>query len=127
MRTVTPTGQPMLLIDQELFRRDAAHLEAAMRAARAYAIEVFGEAQATVDRGDALDDELYQRMRQITTYATRVAVDVVNFAYEAAGSTALRRSPLQRCFRDLHSATQHIVVDATTYIEAAPVVLSSYR
>ena len=56
-----------------------------------------------------------QRMRQATTYATRVAADAARFAYTWAGTDALRNpSVLQRCFRDIHAGTQHIYVDNNT-------------
>jgi Acyl-CoA dehydrogenase, C-terminal domain len=41
----------------------------------------------------------------------------LTLAYARAGTTALRNgSPIQRCFRDIHAATQHFLVDETTLI-----------
>jgi alkylation response protein AidB-like acyl-CoA dehydrogenase len=113
--------------DQQMFQHDFAFQDAAMRAARAYAFEVFGAAQAAVERGDALSAEQLHRVRQTTTYATRVAAESVRFAYTWAGTDALRPSPLQRCFRDIHAATQHIFVDTSTLTNAAPVLLATYE
>lgn len=113
--------------DQELFRHDFAFQDAALRSARAYAFEVFAELQATVERGSEPSEEQRHRARQVTTYATRVAADVVRFAYTWAGSDALRASVLQRCFRDLHAATQHVFVDNNTFTAATPVLLETYR
>ena len=96
------------------------------RAARAYAFEVFGDVQATVDRGDELSAEQRHRARQVTTYATRVAADVVRCAYTWAGSDGLRPGALQRCFRDMHAATQHIFVDNSTLTAATAVLLDGY-
>ncbi len=63
-----------------------------------------------------------QRMRQATTYATRIAADAARFAYTWAGSSGLRSpSVVQRCFRDIHAGTQHLYVDNNTltgYTEA---------
>ncbi len=113
--------------DQQLFQHDFAFHEAAMRSARAYAHEMFGAAQDAVDRGDQPTAELQQRVRQVTTYATRVAAEAIRFAYTWAGTDALRASPLQRCFRDIHAATQHIFVDNSTLTNAAAVLLEAYR
>jgi alkylation response protein AidB-like acyl-CoA dehydrogenase len=93
-----------------------------MRAARAYTYEAFGEAEAAVlDHGSATLVE-QQRMRQATTYATRIAADAARFAYTWAGSSGLRSpSVVQRCFRDIHAGTQHLYVDNNTltgYTEA---------
>jgi alkylation response protein AidB-like acyl-CoA dehydrogenase len=113
--------------DQQLFQHDFAFHEAALRSARAYALELFGAAQGTVEGGGALTDEQRHRVRQVTTYATRVAADVARFAYTWAGTDALRPGPLQRCFRDMHAATQHIFVDNSTFTAATPVLLATYQ
>jgi alkylation response protein AidB-like acyl-CoA dehydrogenase len=126
MRMVTPTAAPMRLADQPLFRHDAGFHEAAFRSVRAYAFEAFGDAQAAVERGDAPTVEQHHRLLQVTTYATRVAVDIVRFAFEAAGSSGLRNGPLQRCLCDISAGNQHVYVDSATLMDAAPVVLATY-
>ena len=109
---------------QQLFQHDFALHEAAMQAARSWTIEVFGQAQACVDAGSMPDVVLAQRLRQATTYATRVAADAVRFAYTWSGSDGLRHpSALGRCFRDMHAATQHLFVDNNTLTQTAQVLL----
>jgi alkylation response protein AidB-like acyl-CoA dehydrogenase len=119
-------GSAVPVRDQQLFQHDFAFHEAALRSARAYALELFGGAQESVEAGDDLTDEQRHRVRQATTYATRVAADVVRFAYTWAGTDALRPGPLQRCFRDIHAGTQHIFVDNATFTAATPVLLPGY-
>ena len=100
---------------QQLFQHEFAMHDAAMRAASAYVYETFGEAEATVLAGSPCSLVQQQRMRQATTYATRIAADAARFAYTWAGTDALRNpSVLQRCFRDIHAGTQHIYVDNNT-------------
>lgn len=100
---------------QQLFQHEFAMHDAAMRAARAYVFESFGAAEATVLAGSECTLVQQQRMRQATTYATRIAADAARFAYTWAGTDALRNpSVLQRCFRDIHAGTQHIYVDNNT-------------
>lgn len=125
--TKTRMGATSPIGDQQLFQHDFSIQEAALRAARAYAFEVFGDAQAAVQRGDDLSLEQRHRARQVTTYATRVAAEVIRFAYTWAATDALRPGALQRCFRDMHAATQHIFVDNATLTAAAPVLLGTYR
>lgn len=110
-------GATIPLREQQLFRHELGMHDAALRAARALVFEVFDDAQSTLERGDDATPLQRQRLRQATTYATRVAVDVVRFAYTAAGTDALRPSVLQRCFHDMHAATQHIFVDPDTMTE----------
>jgi indole-3-acetate monooxygenase len=100
---------------EQLFQHDFAMHDAAMRSARAYMFEAFADAEATALAGDACTQVQLQRIRQATTYATRIAADAARFAYTWAGSTALRNgSVIQRCFRDIHAGTQHIYVDNNT-------------
>jgi len=67
--------------------------------------ECFGEAQAELDRGNDLAPSEFLRLRQATTYATHVAVDVTRFAYSFAGTDPIRTpSALGRCFRDIHAS-----------------------
>jgi len=111
------------LRDQQLFRHDYAMHDAALHAARAFVYESFATVQDVLEAGDDPSPVQRQRLRQSTTYATRVATDAVRFAYTAAGTDALRPSVLQRCFRDLHAATQHLVVDNNTLTETTRVLL----
>jgi alkylation response protein AidB-like acyl-CoA dehydrogenase len=107
------------IASQQLFLHDLGFHDAAMRAARALVHDVFGEAEATVHAGSPLPLEQLHRLRQTTTYVTRVAVAAVDFAYTWAGTDALRNpSALGRCFRDIHAATQHIFVDNNTLVDA---------
>ncbi len=111
------------LRDQQLFRHDYAIHDAALHAARAFVYESFATVQDVLEAGDDPTVVQRQRLRQATTYATRVATDAVRFAYTAAGTDALRPGVLQRCFRDLHAATQHLVVDNNTLTETTRVLL----
>ena len=46
-------------------------------------------------------------LRQSTVHATTEAADIAHKAYLLAGTSSLRDGALQRCFRDLHAASQH--------------------
>ena len=112
--------------DQQLFQHDYALHDAALLAARAFVFDVFGAAESTVAAGSDASMLQLQRLRQATTYATRVAADAVRFAYLWAGSDALRSpSALQRCFRDIHAGTQHVFVDNNTLTATTQVLLGS--
>jgi alkylation response protein AidB-like acyl-CoA dehydrogenase len=67
---------------------------------------------------------LTHRLRLAATQAVRQAAQTVDLMYEAAGATAVyAESPLQRRFRDVHVATQHILVAPPTYELAGRVLL----
>ena len=113
------------IADQQLFQHDFAIHDAALRSARAYTYEAFVEAETAARTDGAPSVVESQRMRQATTYATRVAADAARFAYTWAGSSALRNpSVIQRCFRDLSAGTQHLYVDNNTLTAYTQAVLA---
>jgi alkylation response protein AidB-like acyl-CoA dehydrogenase len=127
---IAPTKQRMgsfaTVADEQLFQHDFAMHDAAVRSARAYVFDVFGSSEAAALAGGAPSLVQQQRMRQATTYATRIAADAARFAYTWAGTGALRNgSTLQRCFRDIHAGTQHIYVDNNTLTGYTQTLLSS--
>ncbi len=113
------------IADQQLFQHDFAIHDAALGAARAYTFDAFTQAEAAARADGSPSIVQSQRMRQATTYATRVAADAARFAYTWAGSTALRNpSPIQRCWRDLSAGTQHLYVDNNTLTAYTQAVLA---
>ncbi len=63
-------------------------------------------------------------MRTAATYATEASKDAVDFAHETAGTTSIRNGhALQRCFRDMHTGTQHTFIGEDTYLQSAEVML----
>lgn len=115
------------VIEQQLFKHDFALVEGKLAAARAYVFETFGAALETVIRGDSYSELEYQRIRQASTLVTRVAYEAVEFAYQWSGSKGLREpGALGRIMRDMHGATQHVYIDPTTLVNAAPSLFAAY-
>lgn len=53
-----------------------------------------------------------------------MACKAVDFAHEAAGTASITHgSVLQRCFRDMHTGTQHLFIGEDTYLQCAEVFL----
>jgi alkylation response protein AidB-like acyl-CoA dehydrogenase len=126
--TIAPNKQRMgaasVISERDRFQFELGRHDAAMRSARAFVFDRFGEAQTDLDRGDDLSPERFVELRQATTYATHVAVDVARFAYSFAGTDPIRTpSALGRCFRDIHAASQHLVVDDSTLMLAGQALL----
>src|SRR5207249_2990443 len=117
-------GHSTVLADQERFQYELGRNDAALRAARALVFDAFGAAQVRLDAGDRFDLVDLLPLRQATTWTTDVAADVVRFAYLSSGSDGLRNpSVIGRCFRDIHAATQHVVVDDATLTQAGRALL----
>lgn len=66
--------------------------------------------------GEALSLDDWASIRLVTTHVTDVAAEVTTFAYRSGGGAALYAPhPLQRCFRDVHAATQHVAATDDAY------------
>jgi alkylation response protein AidB-like acyl-CoA dehydrogenase len=111
------TGSPGASVDTQQFYAEYAQAEAKLRAAQAWAMEVWAGNEATLDRGEPLDTEqetLTRLMLNNTTWSVHAVGQTV---YKWAATAALRHGVLQRFFRDLHAGTQHIT--------SSPVVLQN--
>ncbi len=114
--------------DHPLFLHGFAEKDAAYQSARAYAYQVFAEAQRCVSAGIPLSAETRQRFRQVATYSHSIAADVVRWCYTWAGTDALRLpSALGRCLRDISGATQHVYVDPITMVDAGAQLMAGWR
>jgi alkylation response protein AidB-like acyl-CoA dehydrogenase len=106
-----PTGSNRALANRPLVQRQVAQAEAALRSSRAFLLEAIdGAWTAAVAQGRLGADER-ANLRLAATNATQRSADAVDLVYSAGGGSAVYEScPLQRCFRDVHVATQHIMV-----------------
>ena len=95
---------------------EVAKATAELEAARAYMSEVVNLTWYAADEGEAptIDDRV--GLRLAATHAARTAADVVDRMYDLGGGSSIyESSKLQRNFRDIHAATQHLVVSPATY------------
>ena len=64
------------------------------------------------------------RLRLATSHAARTSIQAVDLLYGALATSAImRKSPLERQFRDLHTAGAHVMVGQMTYEAAGRVEL----
>ena len=102
-----PFTSTALLRDNGQIQSQVGLSEARLQASRTYVLETFRTLYAQVAAGGSLTHEQRINNRIVTTYAIQQAREVVNFAYHAAGATAIFESnPFERRFRDLHTVTQ---------------------
>ncbi|MDI3291976.1 acyl-CoA dehydrogenase family protein [Polyangium sp. 15x6] len=107
---------------QSSFRVELGRKRAALDAARALGREVIELSMQRAEAGRALSPEDWAAVRAATTYTTEVAADVTSFAFRAGGSSAIYAGTvLDRCFRDVHAAAQHIAATDDAYDYAARV------
>jgi indole-3-acetate monooxygenase len=113
--------------ESELFRLEFAKAEALLQAARLYVHDSAAKAEAA-GADDAVTPEHLARISQAVTWTQGVAAEVVTFAHRWGGSQSIRSdSPLGRCMRDVSIATQHVLVDPMTLVNAAAGIMPGYQ
>ncbi len=111
----TPSGSSRTLAERPASQSEVSKAEAALRSVRAYYYEVIEEAWQAAREHGAISVEHRRDVRLATTWATRQCAGAVDRMYHLAGGTSIyRASPLQRIFRDVHVATQHMMVSPPT-------------
>ncbi len=105
------------LAETEHFQEGFGAAEAKLRAARAFLYEIWGDIQASLDRGDAMTKRQMTLSRLALNHVTTAAAEVCDFAYKTGGGAALRESALQRCLRDMYAGTQHFLTTPTVLRE----------
>lgn len=89
--------------------------EAKLRSARAFYYDSVEQAWERAMAGDIVDVDQRRNLRLATTHAVMASAEVVDCAYNLAGGVSVYQSSnLQRHFRDIHVATQHIMVAPST-------------
>jgi len=110
-----PSGSARPLAARPAAQTDVAQAEASLRSARAFYYDAIGTAWEEALQG-ALSTDSRRDIRLATTHAVRASASAVDRMYHLAGGTSVyRTSPLQRIFRDVHVATQHMMVGPSTY------------
>jgi alkylation response protein AidB-like acyl-CoA dehydrogenase len=111
----TPQGSSRPLALRPAAQSDVAKAEALLRSARAFYYETIECAWDAARAEGEIGTEQRRNVRLATTHATRASAAAVDLMYELGGGTSVyRRSPLQRIFRDVHVATQHMMVSPAT-------------
>jgi alkylation response protein AidB-like acyl-CoA dehydrogenase len=88
--------------------------EGELAAARSFLFDSIAEIWAAACRGDQPDLQQRARLLLAASTATRAAIAAVDRVFRLVGAEAVfAHHPLQRCFRDIHTAGQHILFSAS--------------
>jgi alkylation response protein AidB-like acyl-CoA dehydrogenase len=122
-----PQGSQRTLAQRPAVHEALARAEAQWRGARAFALEAVDAAwqdAASAASGAAISLEARRDMRLASTHVAHTAAAVVDRVHTLAGGDAIfAASPLQRCLRDVHVATQHLMVAEPTFELAGRLLL----
>jgi alkylation response protein AidB-like acyl-CoA dehydrogenase len=104
-----PRAMSGLLRDEPMVQADIGRADAQLRSARALLTETVRETWTCVSAGGALSLDQRAALRIAATHTIRLAVEVVDTVYNAAGATAVYDGhPIQRAFQDIHVMSQHL-------------------
>jgi indole-3-acetate monooxygenase len=116
MQTKRPVQSRKTVSESPVSQVELARADTLVRSAREY---LFAEVGVVVDQvqqgvGIGIDDRL--RVRQAATYAAEQCVEAVDRCYRLGGGTSVDAATvLARCFRDVHTASAHIMISSRTY------------
>ncbi len=112
----TPTGSKRSLATRESVQKDLARAIACEGSARAYMHAVTAAAWAPAQSGERISRQQKADLRLAASNAAWQSAEAVDLLYHAAGGSSIySENILQRCFRDVHVTTQHIMVAQPTY------------
>ncbi|HJL14545.1 MAG TPA: acyl-CoA dehydrogenase family protein [Sandaracinaceae bacterium LLY-WYZ-13_1] len=108
-------GGSKRMAESELVQVRVASAEAELAAARALTYETLESVYEHAASGEPLAGGDRARLRMAATHAAGASARVVDACYHLAGGAAIwASSPLQRCLRDVHVMTQHVMVAEPT-------------
>lgn len=112
----TPAMSTRKLANRAGTQAGVARAEARLRAARAHLHGAIDRAWDVAREGRGVPLEMRVGLRLAATAGVEAAAACVDDAYGLAGGSAIyETSPLQRRFRDVHAATQHMLVGPATW------------
>jgi alkylation response protein AidB-like acyl-CoA dehydrogenase len=105
-------GSTRTLAERAPTQTAVAGAEATLRAARSLYYEAIDAAWEAAQSAEPVPVELRAGLRLAATHAVRASAEVVRSMYDLGGGSAIYDdSPLQRRFRDAHTATAHFQVN----------------
>jgi indole-3-acetate monooxygenase len=120
----TAQGSSRVLAERPATQAAVGEAEAALRAARAFYYQAIEEAWEAAQEDGPVDLPLRLGLRLAATHAVRIAADVARAMYDLGGGTSIyESSPLQRRFRDAHTATAHFQVNPAIWELTGKVLL----
>lgn len=111
-----PLGSRTLLRDRVTAQAQLGQAEGLLQAGRSLFYETASEAESRRVAQRAPTDEERARMRLGSVMAAQLSAQTVDLVYDAAGLTAASVDcPIERCWRDVHVARQHITLATTRF------------
>jgi indole-3-acetate monooxygenase len=119
-----PAGAGAPLAERTTIQADVARAEALYLSGRAFLYDSVAQSWEAAQAGRELSVREVAVLRLGRTHAVQAAVQAVDLMYTDAGGAAIHtRNPLERCFRDVHTVTQHVSMSPSNYEVSGRVLL----
>ena len=116
---------PGSLATEQVTQLAVARCEGSLRAGEVFRRGFLGSAWDTALNGDDISRDQRLAIRLALANSMRAGLDVVDTTFGLAGGGALYDdNPLQRCWRDLHAASCHIIFSTNHVTFGGKVLLS---
>jgi len=115
-RAKVPVGTRATLRERPIAQTQFAEAEGLLNAARAYFYESNDETWRKGEAGEpfSLDDHARNRLGNVT--AVKLALQAIDLIADAAGMSGVQAaSPIERCWRDAHTASQHVLLNTARF------------
>jgi alkylation response protein AidB-like acyl-CoA dehydrogenase len=119
-----PATKTATLHERPATQIDLAHAEAILHSARAFLYQTVEQGWQELLAGRPIAQQLRALIRLAATDCVTRCADAVDLMYHGAAATAIHEScVLERCFRDAHVVTAHVVVQPAMYEAVGRVLL----
>ena len=119
-----PAGAGAPLAERATVQADVARAEALYLSGRALLYDSVAQSWEAAQDGRELSVREIAVLRLARTHAVQAAVQAIDLMYTDAGGAAIyTRNPLERCFRDIHTVTQHVSMNPANYEVSGRVLL----
>ncbi|HXJ32886.1 MAG TPA: acyl-CoA dehydrogenase family protein [Candidatus Eisenbacteria bacterium] len=109
--TKVPAATRATLCERPLAQIQVAQAEGLLQAGRAYLWSANEEAWRRGEAGAPFGAPERAAARLASVTAAKLAAQAVDLVYDAAGATSIQKSsPIERCWRDVHAVTQHVIL-----------------
>lgn len=111
-----PVGARVTMRERPLTQMQLAQAEGWLQAGRAYLFKATEDAWSMGEAGVPLDAAARAAARLASVTAARLAAQSIDLVHEASGMNAVQTScDISRCWRDVHTLTQHVILGAGRY------------
>jgi alkylation response protein AidB-like acyl-CoA dehydrogenase len=118
------TGQRIMLREEGYAQNALARAEALVRSARGFVFDTIEEIWATLLRSESLPLRLRALYRLTIAHTNEGCAQAVAMLYKANGGGSVNASsPIERCFRDIHTINQHAISGLKLYETVGAVLM----